>query len=89
MKSQRLKLRRQLLLFNKHPLPLTLVLSKRAHSRRKSQVIKQVDLSNVQGTGPGGRIVRKDIEAALSSRTTHSIKQQASLRAWSAHRFAR
>ncbi len=26
----------------------------------------QVDLSRVQGTGPGGRIVRKDIEAALS-----------------------
>jgi pyruvate dehydrogenase E2 component (dihydrolipoamide acetyltransferase) len=27
----------------------------------------QVDLSHVQGTGPGGRIIRKDIEAALSS----------------------
>ncbi|NOT04044.1 MAG: 2-oxo acid dehydrogenase subunit E2 [Anaerolineales bacterium] len=27
---------------------------------------QKVDLSNVQGTGPGGRIVRKDIEAALS-----------------------
>jgi pyruvate dehydrogenase E2 component (dihydrolipoamide acetyltransferase) len=27
----------------------------------------KVDLSRVQGTGPGGRIVRKDIEAALSS----------------------
>ena len=26
-----------------------------------------VDLSHVQGTGPGGRIVRKDIEASLSS----------------------
>jgi pyruvate dehydrogenase E2 component (dihydrolipoamide acetyltransferase) len=26
----------------------------------------KVDLSNIQGTGPGGRIVRKDIEAALS-----------------------
>jgi pyruvate dehydrogenase E2 component (dihydrolipoamide acetyltransferase) len=26
-----------------------------------------VDLSSIQGTGPGGRIVRKDIEAALSS----------------------
>jgi pyruvate dehydrogenase E2 component (dihydrolipoamide acetyltransferase) len=29
----------------------------------------KVDLSRVQGTGPGGRIVRKDIEAALSSGT--------------------
>ena len=28
---------------------------------------QKVDLSKVQGTGPGGRIVRKDIEAALSS----------------------
>ncbi len=28
---------------------------------------QKVDLSNVKGTGPGGRIVRKDIEAALSS----------------------
>lgn len=27
---------------------------------------QKVDLSNVQGTGPGGRIVRKDIEAAIS-----------------------
>ncbi len=28
---------------------------------------KNVDLANVQGTGPGGRVVRKDVEAALSS----------------------
>ena len=28
---------------------------------------QKVDLSKVQGTGPGGRIVRKDIEAALAS----------------------
>ena len=28
---------------------------------------QKVDLSHVQGTGPGGRIVRKDIEAALAS----------------------
>src|ERR1700690_489255 len=27
----------------------------------------QVDLSHVQGTGPGGRIVRKDIESVLSA----------------------
>jgi len=31
---------------------------------------KKVDLSKVQGTGPGGRIVRHDIEAALSSGQT-------------------
>jgi pyruvate dehydrogenase E2 component (dihydrolipoamide acetyltransferase) len=28
---------------------------------------QKVDLSNVKGTGPGGRIVRRDIEAALAS----------------------
>ena len=28
---------------------------------------KQVDLTRLQGTGPGGRVVRKDVEAALSS----------------------
>ena len=28
---------------------------------------QKVDLSNIKGTGPGGRIVRKDIEAALVS----------------------
>jgi len=28
---------------------------------------QKVDLSHIQGTGPGGRIVRKDIEAALAS----------------------
>jgi pyruvate dehydrogenase E2 component (dihydrolipoamide acetyltransferase) len=28
---------------------------------------KNVDLGNIQGTGPGGRIVRRDIEAALAS----------------------
>ena len=30
----------------------------------------KVDLSRVQGTGPGGRVVRKDVEAALSSGAT-------------------
>jgi pyruvate dehydrogenase E2 component (dihydrolipoamide acetyltransferase) len=29
----------------------------------------QVDLARVQGTGPGGRVVRKDVEAALSGQT--------------------
>ena len=28
---------------------------------------KNVDLANIQGTGPGGRVVKKDVEAALSS----------------------
>ena len=29
-----------------------------------------LNLSNIQGTGPGGRVVRKDVEAALSSGTS-------------------
>ena len=33
---------------------------------------QKVDLSHVQGTGPGGRIVRKDIEKALASPTVTS-----------------
>lgn len=37
---------------------------------------KKVDLSKVQGTGPGGRIVRKDIEAALSSNQSSVISEQ-------------
>ena len=37
---------------------------------------QKVDLSNVKGTGPGGRIVRKDIEAALASRTVVSTLDQ-------------
>jgi pyruvate dehydrogenase E2 component (dihydrolipoamide acetyltransferase) len=28
---------------------------------------KNIDLANVQGTGPGGRVVKKDVEAALES----------------------
>jgi pyruvate dehydrogenase E2 component (dihydrolipoamide acetyltransferase) len=32
----------------------------------------QVDLSNVQGSGPGGRVVRKDVEAVLGSGTQGS-----------------
>jgi pyruvate dehydrogenase E2 component (dihydrolipoamide acetyltransferase) len=38
----------------------------------------QVDLSNVQGTGPGGRVVRKDVEAALSSGNQVSATKAAS-----------
>jgi pyruvate dehydrogenase E2 component (dihydrolipoamide acetyltransferase) len=35
---------------------------------------KKVDLSKVQGTGPGGRIVRRDIEAALTSGQTFDLQ---------------
>ncbi len=35
----------------------------------------QVDLSHVQGTGPGGRIVRKDIESVLSAGLTSPTSQ--------------
>jgi len=33
---------------------------------RRGAEEKNVDLGNIQGTGPGGRIVRRDIEAALA-----------------------
>lgn len=36
---------------------------------------QKVDLSNVQGTGPGGRIVRKDIEAALAGNPPSGTSQ--------------
>ena len=35
----------------------------------------KVDLARVQGTGPGGRVVRKDVEAALSSGQTSTVSQ--------------
>ncbi|HET9915426.1 MAG TPA: dihydrolipoamide acetyltransferase family protein [Anaerolineales bacterium] len=36
----------------------------------------QVDLARVQGTGPGGRVVRKDVEAALSSGQSSVVSRQ-------------
>lgn len=36
----------------------------------------KVDLARVEGTGPGGRIVRKDIEAALSSGQPSAVSGQ-------------
>ena len=37
---------------------------------------QKVDLSNVKGTGPGGRIVRKDIEAALAGGQSSAVSNQ-------------
>jgi pyruvate dehydrogenase E2 component (dihydrolipoamide acetyltransferase) len=37
---------------------------------------QKVDLSHIQGTGPGGRIVRKDIEAALGAGQKSKIESQ-------------
>lgn len=39
----------------------------------------KVDLSKVKGTGPGGRIVRKDVEAALAGGKSASFTPQPSL----------
>lgn len=36
----------------------------------------KVDLSRVQGTGPGGRVVRKDVEAALSGGQPAAVSRQ-------------
>lgn len=36
----------------------------------------KVDLARVQGTGPGGRVVRKDVEAAISSGQPSAMSRQ-------------
>jgi pyruvate dehydrogenase E2 component (dihydrolipoamide acetyltransferase) len=36
----------------------------------------KVDLSHVQGSGPGGRVVRKDVEAALASPQPTAVSRQ-------------
>jgi pyruvate dehydrogenase E2 component (dihydrolipoamide acetyltransferase) len=36
----------------------------------------QVDLSRLQGTGPGGRVVRKDVEAALAGGPPTAVSRQ-------------
>ena len=36
----------------------------------------KVDLSRVQGTGPGGRVTRKDVESALSSGLPSAVSRQ-------------
>ena len=36
----------------------------------------QVDLSRLQGTGPGGRVVRKDVEAALAGTQPTAVSRQ-------------
>jgi pyruvate dehydrogenase E2 component (dihydrolipoamide acetyltransferase) len=36
----------------------------------------KVDLARLQGTGPGGRVVRKDVEAALSSEQPSAVSRQ-------------
>jgi pyruvate dehydrogenase E2 component (dihydrolipoamide acetyltransferase) len=41
---------------------------------RKMALEQGLDLTLIQGTGPGGRIVRKDVEAALVARTTAPVK---------------
>jgi pyruvate dehydrogenase E2 component (dihydrolipoamide acetyltransferase) len=39
----------------------------------------QVDLSRVHGTGPGGRVVRKDVEAALATGQTSKVESRPSV----------
>ena len=39
----------------------------------------KVDLSHLQGTGPGGRVVRKDVEAALSAGQTPKVEGRPSM----------
>ena len=39
----------------------------------------QLDLSHIQGTGPGGRVVRKDVEAALSAGQPPKVEARPSI----------
>ena len=43
--------------------------SRRARWRARSRRRREVDLGRVQGTGPGGRVIRRDVEAFLATRT--------------------
>ncbi len=43
---------------------------------RKIARDNQLDLSRIQGTGPGGRVVRKDVESALSSGQSSVVSRQ-------------
>jgi pyruvate dehydrogenase E2 component (dihydrolipoamide acetyltransferase) len=45
---------------------------------RKIAQDNKVDLSRLQGTGPGGRVVRKDVEAALSTGQTSKAESRPS-----------
>ena len=53
------------------PMPVSVSQTDSAHAvsplARRMAAEKQVDLSSVKGTGPGGRIVRRDVEALLSN----------------------
>jgi len=48
---------------------------------KKIALDNQVDLSRLQGTGPGGRVVRKDVEAALSSGQPSAVSPQPAAKA--------
>lgn len=50
---------------------------------------QQVDLSQISGTGPGGRIVRRDIEAALAGRESPIAGQMVSAALTSSYPAAR
>ncbi|MCK6540346.1 MAG: 2-oxo acid dehydrogenase subunit E2, partial [Anaerolineales bacterium] len=45
---------------------------------RKIARDQNIDLARVQGTGPGGRVVKRDVEAALSSGLTSKVESRPS-----------
>lgn len=57
------------------PAPLETGSVKASPLAKKIARDQKVDLSKVQGTGPGGRIVRRDIEAALASVSTLNVQR--------------
>jgi pyruvate dehydrogenase E2 component (dihydrolipoamide acetyltransferase) len=44
---------------------------------RKIARDNNINLANLQGTGPGGRVVKKDVEGALASGQTSKVERQA------------
>ncbi|GAB4459532.1 MAG: pyruvate dehydrogenase complex dihydrolipoamide acetyltransferase [Anaerolineales bacterium] len=59
--------------------PLTTGPVKASPLAKKIARDNNLDLSRIQGTGPGGRIVRKDVEAALSSNQSSVSSEQLSV----------
>jgi pyruvate dehydrogenase E2 component (dihydrolipoamide acetyltransferase) len=64
------------------PMPVSVSQTDTAHAvsplARRMAAEKQVDLSSVKGTGPGGRIVRRDVEALLSNPAISSASRKIS-----------
>ena len=62
--------------FNVQPASLEIGSVKASPLAKKIARDNNVNLASIQGTGPGGRVVRKDVEAALTSKQSSVISVQ-------------